>query len=188
MMNPNSIQMIPVQQKGAVLIVALMLLVVLTLLGMSAIESTKLETKMALNTRYHNLAFQNAEAGIAKAFQKYEQAGELEQLNALLKAPADTEENNFKKVPVAGQVQQGQYSVRMLEGGTRKDPGQSRDLLVYFIESTGKAFKTDIKLYAGMTIDIPKSDIVVTSGQEGGSSGAQGSAPPETTVPSGTGE
>lgn len=52
------------KQTGAVLIVALVLLVVLTMLGISAIEATKLETRMAANTREYNQAFQNAEAGL----------------------------------------------------------------------------------------------------------------------------
>lgn len=156
MMNPNIVQINFAQQTGAVLLMALMLLVVLTLLGMSAIESTKLETKMAANIKTHTMAFQNAETGIAKTFQKYEQPGELEQLNQLLKE----EKKCFKKVFASGQ-----YEVKVLVGGNRTDPKQSRDLLVYFIESTGTMSKTDIRLYAGMTIDIPKNpDLLSTTG------------------------
>jgi hypothetical protein len=55
------------KQTGAVLVVALVLLVVLTMLGISAIEATKLETRMAANTREYNQAFQNAEAGLRYA-------------------------------------------------------------------------------------------------------------------------
>lgn len=51
-------------QRGAVLIVALMLLVVLSMLGISAIESTKLQTRMAANTAEYNYAFQVGEIGI----------------------------------------------------------------------------------------------------------------------------
>lgn len=41
------------------------------MLGISAIESTKLETKMAANTTNYNRAFQTAEAGLSQALQIY---------------------------------------------------------------------------------------------------------------------
>ncbi len=51
-------------QRGAVLLVSLMLLIVLTMLGVSVIETTKLETKMAYNVTEYNHAFQVAEVGL----------------------------------------------------------------------------------------------------------------------------
>ena len=59
------------RQEGAVLILALILLVVLTMLGISAIESTKLETRMAANTAEYNRAFQIAEYGITNRLRYY---------------------------------------------------------------------------------------------------------------------
>jgi len=55
-----------VQQTGAALVVSLMLLVILTMLGISAMESTKLETKMATNTAEVNRALQMAEYGVSR--------------------------------------------------------------------------------------------------------------------------
>lgn len=55
------------QQTGAALIVSLMLLVILTMLGISAMEATKLQTKMALNTAEVNRALQTAEYAVAVA-------------------------------------------------------------------------------------------------------------------------
>lgn len=52
------------QQRGAVLIISLMLLIILTMLGISALDSTKLETKMAANTAEMNRALQIAEIGL----------------------------------------------------------------------------------------------------------------------------
>lgn len=52
------------QQRGAVLIISLMLLIILTMLGISALDSTKLETKMAANTAELNRALQIAEIGL----------------------------------------------------------------------------------------------------------------------------
>lgn len=54
------------QQTGAALIVSLMLLVILTMLGISAMESTKLVTKMATNTAEVNRALQVAEFSVSR--------------------------------------------------------------------------------------------------------------------------
>ena len=52
------------KESGAVLIVSLVFLVVLTLLGISSMDSTILETKLAANERERNWAFQVAEMGL----------------------------------------------------------------------------------------------------------------------------
>lgn len=57
----------PVRQKGAVLITALALLVVLTILGLQAMRNSSLEERMAGNVRSENIAFQAAEAGLRGA-------------------------------------------------------------------------------------------------------------------------
>ncbi len=54
-------------QRGAVLIVALMFLVVLTMLGMTAMSGTTMELRMANNTRDFGVAFQAAEAALRDA-------------------------------------------------------------------------------------------------------------------------
>ncbi len=52
------------KQQGAVLIVGLIMLLVMTLIGLSAMRSTILEEKMAGNYRDSNIAFQVAEAAL----------------------------------------------------------------------------------------------------------------------------
>ncbi len=52
------------KQTGAVLVVSLMLLVVMTLIGVTAMRSTILEEKMAGNTRDSLLALQTAETAL----------------------------------------------------------------------------------------------------------------------------
>ena len=52
------------QQKGAVLIVSIVVLLVLTLISVTAMQTTSLEEKMAGNMRNKNLAFQAAEAAL----------------------------------------------------------------------------------------------------------------------------
>lgn len=55
---------IPYQQRGATLIVSLILLMVMTLLAVTAMQNTTLEEKMAGNTRDMHLALSAAEAGL----------------------------------------------------------------------------------------------------------------------------
>lgn len=52
------------RQQGATLIVSMLMLIVLTLLGVTAMSTSDLEEKMAGNTRDLNLAFQAAEAAL----------------------------------------------------------------------------------------------------------------------------
>jgi len=55
------------QQRGAALVIGLMLLAVLTLLAVSSMNSASLEFVMAGNEQYRSNAFQAAEAGIAQS-------------------------------------------------------------------------------------------------------------------------
>lgn len=55
------------QQQGAVLIVGLIMLLLLTVIGMSSIRGTDLQERMAGNARDHNLAFQATEAAVRSA-------------------------------------------------------------------------------------------------------------------------
>lgn len=55
------------RQRGAILITALIILLVLALLGVTAMNSTAMEQKMAGNTLATNIAFQAAESGLASA-------------------------------------------------------------------------------------------------------------------------
>jgi len=52
------------EQKGAVLVMALVMLTVLTLIGVSSMSSSTLELKVASNTQQHDSAFQAAQTVI----------------------------------------------------------------------------------------------------------------------------
>jgi type IV pilus assembly protein PilX len=56
------------REHGAVLVVALLFLVVITILGITAMTSTTFEEKMAGNARDHAIAFQAAEAALSDAW------------------------------------------------------------------------------------------------------------------------
>ena len=57
----------PRKQRGAVLIISLMFLVLLTIIGVSGISSTTVEERMAANSRDHETAFQAAESALRDA-------------------------------------------------------------------------------------------------------------------------
>ena len=57
------------RQRGAVLIVSLIFLLIVTLIAVGSMRDTILEEKMAGNTRDRNLAFQSAESGVREAEQ-----------------------------------------------------------------------------------------------------------------------
>jgi hypothetical protein len=61
-------QQLPRQQRGVVLITALVFLVILTLLGITSMSTNTLEERMAANSQDINRAFQTAETGVAQAF------------------------------------------------------------------------------------------------------------------------
>ena len=53
-----------VRQQGAALIVSLLLLLIMTVLGVTSMRTTTLQERMAGNLRDNNLAFQSAEAAL----------------------------------------------------------------------------------------------------------------------------
>ena len=57
----------PATQKGAVLILALVMLTVLTIIGASSMSRSSLELKVASNAQQHNVAFQGAQSRLAFA-------------------------------------------------------------------------------------------------------------------------
>ncbi len=63
-MKRTTVTILPPRQRGAALIVGLMLLLVLTLLAVSGITTSTLELSMAGNTQQAQYAFQAADSGI----------------------------------------------------------------------------------------------------------------------------
>src|SRR5688572_905471 len=55
------------RQQGAVLVVSLLLLLVMTILALGASQATRMQDRMATNLRDSDLALQSAEAGIRTA-------------------------------------------------------------------------------------------------------------------------
>ncbi|WP_179953215.1 pilus assembly PilX family protein [Desulfobotulus mexicanus] len=63
----KQIQSVTENEEGMILITALVLLVVLTLIGISAMQSSTLQERMAGNMEQRDIAFQMAEAGLREA-------------------------------------------------------------------------------------------------------------------------
>lgn len=61
------INFIPGRERGAVLVVSLLLLLIMTLLGVSSMQTTTLQERMAGNTRDRAVAMQSAEYGLRDA-------------------------------------------------------------------------------------------------------------------------
>ncbi len=57
----------PRRQRGAILIVALLILLVMTIIGVSAMRTTTLDERIAANTQYKTTTFQAAESALAAA-------------------------------------------------------------------------------------------------------------------------
>jgi len=55
------------RQSGATLVIAMLMLLILTVLGIASMQVTRMEERMAGNSRDVNLAFQGAEAGLRDA-------------------------------------------------------------------------------------------------------------------------
>jgi type IV pilus assembly protein PilX len=68
-MNEHTSRPVPTGQRGAALVVGLVLLLVLTLLAVTGMATASLELQMAGNAQYRERAFQAAEAGIERAIQ-----------------------------------------------------------------------------------------------------------------------
>ena len=67
-MRQRSLDLLRGAQRGAALVIGLILLLVLTLLAVSGMNSASLEFVMAGNEQYRTNAFQAAEAGVEQAF------------------------------------------------------------------------------------------------------------------------
>lgn len=66
-MNHHISNQVHLSQQGAALITSLVILLVLTVLGISAMKNSSLQESIVGNLRDHDLAFQSAEAGLTAA-------------------------------------------------------------------------------------------------------------------------
>lgn len=125
------------REEGAVLVVALVLLIVLTMLGISAIESTKLETRMAANTTNYNQAFQVAELRLSRALTITRDFDEAKKI---------IEESGGSGVPSTPAVE-----IRL--SCTPSNPSDSNQII--FVSAKGEVNSIQTTVGAGMSIPVP---------------------------------
>lgn len=134
-------------QGGAVLVVALVLLIVLTMLGISAIESTKLETKMAANTTNYNRAFQTAEAGLSQALQIY--LNDTDAFDGITETEVcDTDASDDLLEPLHLIDENGKITIAsqcVRQSKTQIQINTSTTQLFYVVRSTGASHAHNIK-------------------------------------------
>lgn len=150
----------PSRQKGAVLIVALMILVILTLLGISAMRFTILETRMTANMTESNRAFQVAEIGVMVP-RSYNVA-------TISSLSAGALQTDTQQIPGNKTTSQVTFTSRRVEGGPYADPsgrfGERSASVMYFItNSTGLSDSTNpdsaqTVLRGGLMQIVPKSN------------------------------
>lgn len=98
--NQKSSFMVAAGQKGVVLVMALVLLVLIVLLGLTALNASIVQEKMAGNAHHYNVAFQSAESGLhgieQVLMENTETSSGIElkwvQINSQNELTADTEE------------------------------------------------------------------------------------------------
>ncbi|MGK0172848.1 MAG: hypothetical protein ACI9W2_004589 [Gammaproteobacteria bacterium] len=123
-------------QRGSALIVAMVFLIIMTILGLSSMNTSRMELRIANNTQFADLAFQAAESGI-----------DLLLSTDSLKSKLNTDETDLvglkldypklgpKKTPAAS----ASASARYVTAGHAPGYSISTPALHYQITSTGKA-------------------------------------------------
>jgi hypothetical protein len=142
----------PNHQGGAVLMVSLILLIALTMLGISALQATKFETRMAASTREYNMAFENAERAIAEA-NRYCNDDMSNRCSKLLKEFGPT-------IPV--KVDKGKSQFKIMGAGDSQAPEHPNGAAFFLVEGTGiSEGGIQVTLHAGEVIEkIKGGDIV----------------------------
>lgn len=93
-----------IRQNGATLVVAMLMLLVLTVLGLTTMTMTRFEERMAGNSRDVNLAFQGAEAGLRDAEERVRTWNEFTLPAACTTAPCTVWQQNYLPVDLRDQV------------------------------------------------------------------------------------
>jgi len=151
-------------QRGAVLLVALIMLLLLTILGIAAMRDTNLQEKMAGNMRDHNLALQAAEAGLRFAEQSIKDqydnlvsdtlypvndpTPDVVEFNGFTGDVAAKPSYTVTRLPHPGPLNMQDMVNAETAGGGSLEAGESLilDFVLVRIESTGTGMSSDSKV------------------------------------------
>ena len=150
----------PCKQQGAVLVMALMMLFVLTLIGVSSISTTSMEEKMSGNTRNRHLAFQASETAASDA--------ERFITNNILNPTAQFTAGGVGGLYSLGNGPSSGDAVNPVWWAT---PANNRIPYAQAIQDVATAPQYTIE-YLGETTQAEASDIEITGGEDGGAAGS----------------
>lgn len=145
------------EEKGAVLITMLMLLVIITMVGIMAINISTVEIQVAANDKRANIAFEGAEAGIGLAVPVIEGT-----LQYVLLTPGS----------ITGATYSGDAETEILNN-------QSATELAAFnaditVANIGQAVKVEIDIDRMYPVALPGGALEFAAGYEGVGAGAAG--------------
>lgn len=163
------------QQKGAALFVALILLLILTIIGLSASQRSQLQEKMAANLHIQNVAFNAAESALRSYVAESNGLTTREQNPAV---PWTGHIDNFDNIlretrdqGVLADVCYDQNGMRGACGARFIDSGNSVEARV------SAQVISDCQLCAGFSMDIPvkcREYLITATGTVGGAFGTPG--------------
>ncbi len=139
----NSPRFLP-QQRGAVLLMALIFLIILSLLGVTAMNSTMIETKLAANYVEKNYALQITEAGLAQLENMLNDSTQRDTLTSNLAVTGTVMSvnrgNNLTACVSNVRAQgKGRFSQPRQSDSTRVSSAASTDVVYFEINSLGTA-------------------------------------------------
>ena len=103
----------PQQQRGSALLIGLLILLTMTLIGLSSLNTSLLEEKMASNTQKKTIAFQDAEATINDAIRIVTKDPDLEVLVSV-----DGQEEALLNPPMEVRIKKATHSVNLVKRPT----------------------------------------------------------------------
>lgn len=142
------------QQKGAVLLVALVMLLLLTIIGVASMRGTSLQENMANNLKERQLAFQGAEAALRAGERRaaLERGRPTFDLLEEIGCPIISED-----VDILGSGKKPNYTICML-GSYSEDPGLggtvSDEILMLRIDAEGYGLAVDSSNQPVVTVKL----------------------------------
>ncbi len=133
-------------QRGAVLIVALIMLLVTTFVGFSTMETSSLEAKMATARELKELTFQTAETSIERALDDEPLISDAF-VAGLSNAAWPTKDFSFDDAKLSGSVQVAYLGDFITPGFSAKkgDSGSSMATIYYTIAATAGRTNTNVQ-------------------------------------------
>lgn len=144
----------PSSQTGAVLIVALVMLLLLTIIGISSMRGTSMQERMAGNMRDQSQAFQASESALRKG-EAAVRAMTVAQLQNLTTTPAWTNSDAIDGLPTAPKYKMTPIpGVSLIKAGESLKSGTPIEMAVMRVEAEGYGVTSNADNSAGSTVNL----------------------------------